>query len=283
MMRPPNPTERIGFRTTRRWRMVVSYPTRRLVSNPRGALTQGPETAVKRQVATLEEVLTYTLFGHAAKQSPSFANLGVRPFPKPELPSKPVSDAQSVLHAVWHFEHDAATDPARVRNLTCLSRGMGDGRMTVATSVTLEQAAVKTAPSADGKRPSEVIDLPLTPLFVIRTGYLKASSLRADSHFLYPLAAEIDLSMQVVFGYEISPDPSAGPLPIPKDQLSSADFMPAPRTRTSPSPPSARARRRKWWRAGCASSLASASSLPKSARTSSPGSCSAPAAFGLMC
>jgi hypothetical protein len=50
---------------------------------------------------------------------------------KPEQPTKFIPDSQAPLHAIWHFEHDATKDPAKVSKLTCLSRGMGNGRMTV--------------------------------------------------------------------------------------------------------------------------------------------------------
>src|SRR5258706_6648538 len=134
------------------------------------------------------------MFAHAAKLTRAGANLDAKPFPKPALPQSFVSDSQAPRLPIWHFDHDASATPALVSNLTCVSRGMGNGRMTVATAVTLEQAAVKTMPSPDGKAQSVDIDLPLTPAFVIQKMYLKTSTLNADSHFLYPLPAEIDLS-----------------------------------------------------------------------------------------
>jgi hypothetical protein len=187
-------------------------------------------------VATFEEVLAYTLFMQGAKRAPTFANLSSRPFPRPEQPTKFIKDSQAPLHAIWHFEHDATKEPAKVSKLTCLSRGMGNGRMTVATEVTVEKAAVKTAPSPDGTTASVDIDLPLTPAFVIRSAYLKASSLPADSHFLYPLQAELDVSMLVVFGYEFTQGLGSPPVVIPKERLEDAGFMPLPGAAADPPP-----------------------------------------------
>src|SRR6185369_12503150 len=135
-----------------------------------------------------------TMFAQAGQRT-SVSNIGAVPFPAPPIPEKTIPDEQAALHAIWHFDHDAGKDPARVKNLTCLARGMGSGRMTVATAVTLEHAGIKLAQGGD-------IDLLLTPAFVIHKGYLKRGSLGANAHFLYPLQAELDVSMLVVFGYE---------------------------------------------------------------------------------
>jgi hypothetical protein len=179
-------------------------------------------------VATFAEVFAYTLFAHAQKRTGTFANIGVKPFPAPKVPTEEITDSQAPRHAIWHFDHDPKKTPASITNLTCLSRGMGNGRMTVANAVTLEQAAIKTVPSANGKVASVDIDLPLKPEFVILNGYLKTSTLPADSHFLYPLPAEIDLSMAVVFGYEFKDGPTSAPTVIANERLNDAGFMPTP-------------------------------------------------------
>jgi hypothetical protein len=170
------------------------------------------------QVATFAEVFQYTMFAQAGKRA-LLQDLGASPFPAPPFPQTTIDDSVADILPVWHFDHDAAKTPAKVTNLTCLCRGMGNGRMTVATAVTLESAGIKTAQGLD-------IDLPLTPDFVIQKGYLKSSKLGAGAHFLHPLQAEIDRSMSVVFGYEFKDGPSAKPVKITEAAMDSNEFMP---------------------------------------------------------
>ena len=40
--------------------------------------------------------------------------LGVQPFPAPEVPTKGIDDAQAPFAAVWHFKHDGGTTPNKV-------------------------------------------------------------------------------------------------------------------------------------------------------------------------
>jgi hypothetical protein len=177
-------------------------------------------------VATFAEVFQYSMFAQAGKRA-SFKDLGAAPFPAPPFPQQSIDDSLAQSLPVWHFEHDAASTPNKVTNLTCLCRGMGNGRMTVATAVTFENAGIKTVQGVD-------IDLPLTPDFVIQKGYLKTGKLAAGAHFLYPLQAEIDLSMSVVFGYEFKDGPGAQPIKIPEAALDSNDFMPQAGIQASP-------------------------------------------------
>lgn len=177
-------------------------------------------------MATFAEVFQYLMFAQAGKRAPP-QDLGGVPFPAPPLPQKVVSDAVAPTLPIWHFDHAVGSTPAKVTNLTCICRGMGNGRMTVATAITLESAGIKTLQGVD-------IDLPLTAGFVIQHGYLKKSKLAAGAHFLFPLAAEIDLSMSVVFGYEFKDGPSAKPVKISEAALSSPDFMPQAAVQSSP-------------------------------------------------
>lgn len=170
-------------------------------------------------MATLDQVLRYSMFSQAGS-SAKLADLGVVPFPKPVIPKGKIDDDDAVKRAVWHFDHDAGATPNRITNLTCISRGMGKGRMVVATEVAVERAGIVTVQGT-------AIDLPLTPQFLLRKGYLKSGKLVSGLSFLYPLPAEIDLSMSVTFGYDFNGGANAAPVVIPEDALDSVDFMPA--------------------------------------------------------
>jgi hypothetical protein len=174
----------------------------------------------KTEVATFADVFGYTLWAQAARRT-SFSDVGASPFPEPAASKIEVSDFLARFLPVWHFDHDAKGSPATIRNLTCLARGMGNGRMTVADAITLEKAAIKTADGTD-------IDLPLDPSFVVTPGYLKKSHLVAGANFLYPLETEIDVSMAVTFGYEFKSGPRAKPVKFSDASMDSTEFMPAP-------------------------------------------------------
>lgn len=159
------------------------------------------------------------MFMQAAKRVPA-SRLAVRPFPAPQPPKDPKPE-QIPFTPIWHFKHDAGASPAKVTELTCLARGMGMGRMGVCSAITYEGVRVVTSQGTD-------IDLPLTPDFVIHKSYLKQGAILKDQHFLYPLPAEIDVSMLTAFGYEFPQGPSGSPVVIPQGALSSNSFMPTP-------------------------------------------------------
>lgn len=72
------------------------------------------------------------------------------------------------------------------------------------------------------------IDLPLTPGFVIQKAYLKSGQIVPGRHVLYPLPAEIDVSMLTAFGFDFPGGPGAAPVVTPQDALASPSFMPNP-------------------------------------------------------
>jgi hypothetical protein len=192
------------------------------MNDARLTLPRGRAMRMRRSggVATFGEVFQYTMFFQAGRGgNPN--DLGVSPFQKPPIPAFTVSDTVALTQAVWHFEHEASTAPQLVKNLTCIARGMGNGRMTVAKAITFESARIVTVKGTD-------IDLPLTPAFRLQHAYLKTGKLAANGHFLYPLQAQIDQSMVVTFGYEFAGGPGSPPTTIAKDALESADFMPNP-------------------------------------------------------
>lgn len=171
-------------------------------------------------MATLDQVLRYSMFSQAGTSVP-LSDQSVVPFPKPAIPKGKIDDDDAVRQPIWHFDHDAGATPNRITNLTCISRGMGKGRMLVASEVAVERAGIVSVQGA-------AIDLPLTPQFLLRKGYIRNGKLRPGASFLYPLAAETDLSMSVTFGYDFKDGAGTSPAVIPEDARDSLEFMPAP-------------------------------------------------------
>jgi len=139
-------------------------------------------------------------------------------FNAPTRPSHAVTDDQAKTLNIWHwktlkgFRH-------RLRDVTCISRGMDNRRFTVLNHLDFEAEIAPLNPGRTAK-------LPFTDAFLVRKYFLEEGRIKGG--FLYPLEAEVDASLLYVFVYDFT-EGLDRPKPIADNSvLDEENFMPDP-------------------------------------------------------
>ncbi|HWL88545.1 MAG TPA: hypothetical protein VNO21_22230, partial [Polyangiaceae bacterium] len=137
--------------------------------------------------------------------------------PTPVLNPAPTRDNQQV----WFWEHNPNT-PAKVTGITALVSAMGGMQMPVCTRIEVESVLVRI-PERD-----ELVELPLTSPYVLTKFMIASGKVGESDHGWWQLPAEIDPSLLVVFGYQLT---SVGGKPKPIDfaVTNSPCFFPDPK------------------------------------------------------
>ncbi len=152
----------------------------------------------------------------------------------PGFPTRPpastteVDDDAAADLPVWHWK---TSGPSEATDVTCLARGMGNGRMTVCDKIGFSEVFVK--PTGEGAQP---VPVPLSDDFVVKTfqlekGHIKpfATAAGPGTHFLYPLEAKVDKSYLYVLVIDFPDGFNGSPKPLKNlAALDSDIFMPGP-------------------------------------------------------
>ena len=177
---------------------------------------------------SLDQMLQDTMLFVAAGGAGKEAELEGTSFSAPPLPTEEVSDEDAAKLAIWHWT--AETNPARFSKVTCIARGMGNGRMTVCDEISFGEVIVTPQGGSQVK-------LPLEAKFVVRRFGLDSGRINAfdptkpsvsGSHALYPLEANVDKSVLYALVFDFPNGPASPPEPVSSDVLSNPNFMPSP-------------------------------------------------------
>jgi hypothetical protein len=158
-------------------------------------------------MASLKDLLSRTMLFTAARgadidvfSSGRHAPSDVVSFPPPtSTPSTPAAD-----RAVWSWKHDPAS-PAQFTHVSALVEAHGHA-MPVLDKVEVESVTIKL----EGNE----FNLPLRQSHVLAQFSLASGRIPASSEGWWQLEANTDVSMVVVFGYEIVPASGVDPKPL---------------------------------------------------------------------
>ncbi len=127
--------------------------------------------------------------------------------------------------AVWHWVHDPIT-PAKLTNVSAWVRSAGHAgmRMPVADAIEVESISITSEPNLPP------FDLPLTQEFVLAKFHLEEAVMKHRSRGWWQLAAKLDHSLLVVFGYELVQADGVPPraLDLEKIEKMGSRFFPTP-------------------------------------------------------
>jgi hypothetical protein len=189
---------------------------------------------------SLNELLHHTMVFVAARNGAQ-PQAKQKSFPKPGVPQS-ISDEDAPNQAIWHW---TAQGPDKFTDVTCISRGMGMGTMTVCTEIAFGAVTVTTPDNR--KTVLKLEERYLVESYGLASGRITAggglvfggtpvpfqnsriSAVAQQPIDLYPLEMNVDKSLLHVFAFEMPLGPVAGePQQVKKEVLASAHFMPHP-------------------------------------------------------
>lgn len=172
---------------------------------------------------SLNELLEHTMVFVAALGRHKRPTEGAPTFTKPKVRPKDeeIDDLEAGRMPIWHFDVDS--DPAKVKNLTCLSRGMGNARMGVCDEISFGSVEV-TLPGGSSRK------LNLEKKFLYKSYSLDGGLIepKGDVWFKYPLWMFVDKAFLHAFVFEFPDGKGTEPVPTKQSLADSADFMPRP-------------------------------------------------------
>lgn len=178
---------------------------------------------------SLSDMLEDTMLFVAARgkgiEPEPFGAGGINPT-EPPIPQKAVDGVAAKTLPIWHWVLGAS--PNEVAQVSCISRGMHNSRMLVCENISFHNIRIKA-------KLKQSNNLPLTDPFVIGSFFLNNGRVNAfdpskaspGSHFLYPLAAELDKSFLIAYAFDFPNGIDQDPEHVPEEAINKTDFMPS--------------------------------------------------------